>query len=148
MVGDWPAIVPELSGTAFLTGEHTFILEPRDQVPKTVRNRLLYDGIVEGAQVIPDAPLRAFLEHHGFRTLLSRLGQVADAPVAEPAGVPTSRQPASGSRHEGLDKPNRTDRRRVICRVTGHGRGNGESRDHQPVPGQQDFLVAERGHAA
>jgi DNA polymerase I len=32
-------------------------------------------------QGIPDAPLRAFLEHHGFRTLLTRLSAVADAPV-------------------------------------------------------------------
>lgn len=30
---------------------------------------------------IPDAPLRAFLEHHGFRTLINRLSAVADAPV-------------------------------------------------------------------
>jgi DNA polymerase I len=30
---------------------------------------------------IPEAPLRAFLEHHGFRTLLMRLSQVADAPA-------------------------------------------------------------------
>ncbi|QDX27084.1 DNA polymerase I [Sphingomonas suaedae] len=30
---------------------------------------------------IPEAPLRAFLEHHGFKSLLARLGQVADAPV-------------------------------------------------------------------
>ncbi|MEG3088458.1 DNA polymerase I [Sphingomonas sp. PB4P5] len=38
---------------------------------------------------IPDAPLRAFLEHHGFRTLLNKLSAVADAPVAEPApGLP------------------------------------------------------------
>ncbi len=35
---------------------------------------------------IPDAPLRAFLEHHGFRSLLNKLGQVADAPAAAPAG--------------------------------------------------------------
>jgi DNA polymerase-1 len=37
---------------------------------------------------IPDAPLRAFLEHHGFKTLLARLGNagtsVADAPVETP----------------------------------------------------------------
>ena len=33
-VGDWPAIVPELRGTAFLTGEHNFILEPRDPFPQ------------------------------------------------------------------------------------------------------------------
>ena len=32
---------------------------------------------------IPDAPLRAFLEHHGFRTLLNRLSAVADAPVEQ-----------------------------------------------------------------
>ncbi|MDV3458962.1 DNA polymerase I [Sphingomonas sp. HF-S4] len=39
---------------------------------------------------IPDAPLRAFLEHHGFRTLLNRLSAVADAPVEkhETPGLP------------------------------------------------------------
>ena len=36
-------------------------------------------------QGIPEAPLRAFLEHHGFRTLLTKLGQVADTPVETPA---------------------------------------------------------------
>jgi DNA polymerase-1 len=35
-------------------------------------------------QGIPDAPLRAFLEHHGFRTLIAKLSAVADAPVATP----------------------------------------------------------------
>ncbi len=35
-------------------------------------------------QGIPEAPLRAFLEHHGFRTLLTKLGTVADAPVESP----------------------------------------------------------------
>ncbi|UZK65544.1 DNA polymerase I [Sphingomonas sp. M1-B02] len=41
-------------------------------------------------QGIPDAPLRAFLEHHGFRTLLARLSAVADAPVEthETPGLP------------------------------------------------------------
>jgi len=39
-------------------------------------------------QGIPDAPLRAFLEHHGFRSLLAKLGQVADAPVAVPSDAP------------------------------------------------------------
>ncbi len=38
-------------------------------------------------QGIPDAPLRAFLEHHGFKTLLGRLGQVADAPVGDTAAA-------------------------------------------------------------
>ncbi|NJR77549.1 DNA polymerase I [Sphingomonas corticis] len=45
-------------------------------------------------QGIPDAPLRAFLEHHGFRTLLSRLEQVADAPQPEAANVPQEDDPA------------------------------------------------------
>ena len=45
-------------------------------------------------QGIPDAPLRAFLEHHGFKTLLTRLGQVADAPVADAAAdVPFEADP-------------------------------------------------------
>jgi DNA polymerase I len=41
-------------------------------------------------QGIPDAPLRAFLEHHGFKTMLARLGTVADAPVetADTPGLP------------------------------------------------------------
>ena len=34
---------------------------------------------------IPEAPLRAFLEHHGFKSLLAKLSAVADAPVAVPA---------------------------------------------------------------
>ncbi len=39
---------------------------------------------------IPEAPLREFLEHHGFRTLLARLGaqMQASAPAASPAHVP------------------------------------------------------------
>ena len=41
---------------------------------------------------IPDAPLRAFLEHHGFRTLLSRLGQSADTP--QPAAPASAAVPA------------------------------------------------------
>ena len=35
-------------------------------------------------QGIPEAPLKAFLEHHGFKSLLARLGAVADAPVETP----------------------------------------------------------------
>ncbi|TAK11557.1 MAG: proline racemase [Acidobacteria bacterium] len=33
-VGDFPAIVPELTGTASITGEHTFIVEKDDLFPK------------------------------------------------------------------------------------------------------------------
>jgi len=44
-------------------------------------------------QGIPEAPLRAFLEHHGFRSLLAKLSAVADPPVenappADPADDP------------------------------------------------------------
>ena len=49
---------------------------------------------------IPDAPLRAFLEHHGFRTLLAKLEQVADAPVAEPT-APVSDDPPCD--HDGYE---------------------------------------------
>ncbi|WP_419807959.1 DNA polymerase I [Sphingomonas sp.] len=51
-------------------------------------------------QGIPDAPLRAFLEHHGFRTLLSRMEQVADAPVAVP-DAPMSDDPPCD--HDGYE---------------------------------------------
>ena len=44
-------------------------------------------------QGIPEAPLRAFLEHHGFKTLMLRLGQVADAPTPAPASVPFAEDP-------------------------------------------------------
>ncbi len=45
-------------------------------------------------QGIPEAPLRAFLEHHGFKSLLLRLGQVADAPAPQPAAaVPQEDEP-------------------------------------------------------
>ena len=49
---------------------------------------------------IPDAPLRAFLEHHGFRTLLAKLEQVADAPIAEPAAPITDDPPCD---HDGYE---------------------------------------------
>ncbi|HEX8300913.1 DNA polymerase I [Sphingomonas sp.] len=42
----------------------------------------LPDGLDElELQGIPDAPLRAFLDHHGFKSLIARLSAVADAPV-------------------------------------------------------------------
>ncbi|MBW6532490.1 DNA polymerase I [Sphingomonas sp. RRHST34] len=40
------------------------------------------------AEGIPQAPLRAFLEHHGFRSLLTRLGEVAEATQPETVGAP------------------------------------------------------------
>ncbi|WP_431469154.1 DNA polymerase I [Sphingosinithalassobacter sp. LHW66-3] len=44
-------------------------------------------------QGIPDAPLRAFLEHHGFKSLLARLSAVADAPVESRTPVPIEEDP-------------------------------------------------------
>ena len=44
-------------------------------------------------QGIPEAPLRAFLEHHGFKSLLLRLSQVADDPAPAPASVPLEEDP-------------------------------------------------------
>jgi proline racemase len=37
MVGDRPAIVPELAGEAWITGEHTFIVEPDDPLARGFR---------------------------------------------------------------------------------------------------------------
>ncbi|MBY9065068.1 DNA polymerase I [Sphingomonas yunnanensis] len=46
------------------------------------------DSLALPAEGIPQAPLRAFLEHHGFRSLLTRLGEVAEATQPETVGVP------------------------------------------------------------
>lgn len=43
---------------------------------------------------IPDAPLRAFLEHHGFKTLLSRLGSTGAGSAQAASAVPESAEPA------------------------------------------------------
>ncbi|WP_414900744.1 DNA polymerase I [Sphingomonas flavalba] len=37
---------------------------------------------------IPEPPLRAFLEHHGFRSLVAKLGAVAEAPVTAATAAP------------------------------------------------------------
>jgi DNA polymerase I len=52
-------------------------------------------------QGIPDAPLRAFLEHHGFKSLLARLSAVADAPVDSPEPVPIEEDPPCN--HDGYE---------------------------------------------
>ncbi|OYY79714.1 MAG: DNA polymerase I [Sphingomonas sp. 28-62-20] len=44
-------------------------------------------------QGIPDAPLRVFLEHHGFKSLLAKLSAVADAPVAAARTVEQEEDP-------------------------------------------------------
>ncbi|TPG10373.1 DNA polymerase I [Sphingomonas oligophenolica] len=55
---------------------------------------------------IPDAPLRAFLDHHGFRSLLTKLDGVngaspADPPVPQPASVPMEEDPPCD--HDGYE---------------------------------------------
>ncbi|WP_448501611.1 DNA polymerase I [Sphingomonas sp.] len=51
---------------------------------------------------IPDAPLRAFLEHHGFRSLIAKLSAVADAPVGNPA-APVAPQHDPPCDHDGYE---------------------------------------------
>jgi proline racemase/trans-L-3-hydroxyproline dehydratase len=36
-VGNFAAVVPELSGTSFITGEHTFVVEPNDRLGRGFR---------------------------------------------------------------------------------------------------------------
>ncbi|QNA85895.1 DNA polymerase I [Sphingomonas sp. So64.6b] len=52
-------------------------------------------------QGIPDAPLRAFLEHHGFKSLIAKLSAVADAPVETPKTVPLVEDPPCD--HDGYE---------------------------------------------
>ena len=51
----------------------------------------LDDLVLKG---IPDAPLRAFLDHHGFKSLLAKLSAVSDTPVATPQAVPAEQDEA------------------------------------------------------
>ena len=37
-VGDYPAIVPEIEGCAWITGEHTFVIDPRDPLKEGFRS--------------------------------------------------------------------------------------------------------------
>ncbi|MGY4395080.1 DNA polymerase-1 [Sphingomonas sp. UYAg733] len=58
----------------------------------------LDDLVLQG---IPDAPLRAFLEHHGFKSLIAKLSAVADAPVEAPKTVPLVEDPPCD--HDGYE---------------------------------------------
>ncbi|RJF93254.1 DNA polymerase I [Sphingomonas cavernae] len=61
---------------------------------------------------IPEAPLRAFLEHHGFRSLLNRLGTVADAPAPPPSpeAVLPQDPPCNVDAYEAVDTLDALDR--------------------------------------
>ncbi|MBA17581.1 MAG: DNA polymerase I [Sphingomonas sp.] len=52
---------------------------------------------------IPEPPLRAFLEHHGFKSLLNRLTSVADAPMAEDAPPPPETPEDPPCDHDGYE---------------------------------------------
>ena len=52
-------------------------------------------------QGIPDAPLRAFLDHHGFKSLLNRLSQVAEPPAATGPSMPVEEDPPCD--HDGYE---------------------------------------------
>ncbi len=53
---------------------------------------------------IPDAPLRAFLEHHGFRSLIAKMGQITDdAAPAPAAGEPAPAAPMDDDEPCNLD---------------------------------------------
>ncbi|KQN25172.1 DNA polymerase I [Sphingomonas sp. Leaf33] len=75
---------------------------------------------------IPDAPLRAFLEHHGFKSLLAKLGtgaSAADAPVETPAapGMPEvdADPPCDHDAYETVVDPERLDHWVQIARHQG-----------------------------
>src|SRR3546814_1544366 len=71
---------------ALVTGVQTCALPISRRLVELARDVPLEHPLEElTLQGIPEAPLKAFLEHHGFRSLLARLGAVADAPVAAPA---------------------------------------------------------------
>ncbi len=53
-------------------------------------------------QGIPEAPLRAFLDHHGFRSLLAKLSTVADAPAAT-AAAPVAPDEDPPCDHDGYE---------------------------------------------
>src|SRR3546814_9906648 len=70
---------------ALVTGVQTCALPISRRLVELARDVPLEHPLEElTLQGIPEAPLKAFLEHHGFRSLLARLGAVADAPVAAP----------------------------------------------------------------
>ncbi|MBS0284305.1 MAG: DNA polymerase I [Proteobacteria bacterium] len=71
---------------------------------------------------IPEAPLRAFLEHHGFKSLLAKLGQVADAPqpAPSPAVVLEEDPPCDHDAYETVADEAALDRWIAAARHQGH----------------------------
>jgi DNA polymerase I len=79
-------------------------------------------------QGIPDAPLRAFLEHHGFKSLLARLDRTsgaADTAAADPAATPTQAEvrpepKIDRSLYETVTTEEALDRWIAVARERGH----------------------------
>jgi DNA polymerase I len=79
-------------------------------------------------QGIPDAPLRAFLEHHGFKSLLARLDRVsgaADTAATDPAATPTQAEvrpepKIDRSLYETVTTEAALDRWIAVARARGH----------------------------
>ncbi|QKS01967.1 DNA polymerase I [Sphingomonas sp. CL5.1] len=71
---------------------------------------------------IPEAPLHAFLEHHGFKSLLAKLGQVADAPqpAPSPAVVLEEDPPCDHDTYETVSDEAALDRWIAAARHQGH----------------------------
>ncbi len=69
---------------------------------------------------IPDAPLRAFLEHHGFKSLIAKLSAVAEAPVPESTSVPVeAEEPCNHDGYETVVDEAALDRWVTIARHQG-----------------------------
>ena len=51
VVGDYPAIVPEIEGCAWITGEHTFVIDPRDPL----KRRISFSETGVGSRSLPDS---------------------------------------------------------------------------------------------
>ncbi|MBR0553034.1 DNA polymerase I [Stakelama marina] len=73
-------------------------------------------------QGIPEPPLRAFLEHHGFRSLIAKLSAVSDAPAetAEAPAVQTDDPPCDHDAYETVTDEAALDRWIADATARGH----------------------------
>ncbi|WP_109808002.1 DNA polymerase I [Sphingosinithalassobacter portus] len=84
--------------------EHAEMARLSRKLVELARDVPLPDPLEEFAlKGIPEPPLRAFLEHHGFKSLLNRLSSVADAPMAEDAAPPPETPEDPPCDHDGYE---------------------------------------------